>query len=497
MGVAGICVALLALTQGAASLASVGSRLHSTHRTQALKTYTTKGTLPLKTSLLDPYSFTGSQQATAFEMAHAAGVSYVRLVVPWSEVAPSARPSDFVPTDPKSPYYNWAWLDRTVEAMVANRLTPMLDITSAPSWALARQGNGRTAGAPSASQLAAFAKALALRYDGSNGEPPVHVYQVWNEPNLSLDLSPIKAASVYRGMVNAFAAAVHGVSHSNLVVAGALDPFENLANTFVSQAPLAFMRSFLCLSMGNPKAKSPAKRKPRATCKTKVHFDAWSHHPYTFGGPFGHAKRKDDVSLGDLPKMRDMLRTAAKLHRVVSSRPVQFWVTEIGWDTNPPRRHGVPLDLEARWTSESLYQMWHSGVSLVTWFLLQDQASPSAYQSGLFFHSKTLKQAKPKPMRTAYRFPFVAYLGQGTVQVWGRDATSKKTLVTVQERHGTHGRWRTVARIRANRSGIFLATLRLHAATTDWFRATAAGSGKSLAFSLAVPKNQRYGPWGN
>jgi hypothetical protein len=48
-----------------------------------------------------------------------------------------------------------------------------------------------------------------------------------------------------------------------------------------------------------------------------------------------------------------------------------------------------------------------------------------------------------------------------------------------------------------NRYGIFVATLKLNAATTDWLRATAPGSGNSLAFSLTVPKNQRYGPWGN
>jgi hypothetical protein len=479
---AGICGCLLALAQGPASFASAG------YKTQAVRTYATGGTLPLRTSLLDPFTFTGAQQETAFEMTRAAGASYIRLVVPWSEVAPATRPSDFVPSDPASPYYSWTWLDTTVTEIEANGLTPILDITSAPSWALAWRGAGQTAGAPKASELGAFATAVALRYDGFHGEPPVRVFQVWNEPNLSLDLSPVNAAATYRGMVNAVATAVHGVDAANLVVAGGLDPFENIAKTFISQAPLAFMRSFLCLSGG---------KHPHATCKTKVQLDAWSHHPYTFGGPFGKATRTDDVSLGDLPKMRALLRTAVRLHRIASAHSVQFWVTEFGWDTNPPRKHGVPLGLEARWTAESLYQMWHSGVSLATWFLLQDQPSPSPYQSGLFFHSKLVGLARAKPMRTAFRFPFVAYLGKGTVRIWGRDATSDKTLVTIQRRHGAQGVWRAVARVRTNRWGIFLATLRLKAATTDWLRATAPGSGNSLAFSLTVPKNQRFGPWGN
>ena len=470
-----MCAGLLVLAPGLASAS-------------ALRTYTTPGTLPLRTSLLDPFTFTGTAQATAFKMAHAAGASYARLVVPWAQIAPTTHPQDFVASDPDSPYYSWSWLDGSVKAMVANGLTPILDINEAPGWGFARKGTGQIAGAPNAAALGDFAAAVASRYDGHHGQPAVHVFQVWNEPNLSLDLSPFNAAATYRGMVNAVATAVHGVSPANTVVAGALDPFENLAKTFVSQAPLAFMRSFLCISKG---------AHPHATCKTKIHLDAWSHHPYTFGGPFGKAKRKDDVSLGDLPKMRALLRTAAKLHRIVSAHPVQFWVTEFGWDTNPPRKHAVPLGLEARWTSEALYQMWHSGVSLATWFLLQDQPGRSPYQSGLFFHSKSLGAARAKPMRTAFRFPFVAYLGKGTVQIWGRDATSKKTTVTVQRRHGTHGAWRAVARVRANRYGIFLATLKLPAATGDWLRATAPGSGKSLAFSLTVPKNVRYGPWGN
>ena len=88
--------------------------------------------------------------------------------------------------------------------------------------------------------------------------------------------------------------------------------------------------------------------------------------------------------------------------------------------------------------------MWLSGVSLVTWFLLQDYPSPSPYQSGLYFHSSSLAAAEPKPVLTAFRFPFVAYLGKKTVSVWGRDATSDKQLVTVQLRHGTKGPWRTV-----------------------------------------------------
>src|SRR5262249_56631472 len=127
----------------------------------------------------------------------------------------------------------------------------------------------------------------------------------------------------------------------------------------------------------------------------------------------------DDVELGAVPKMRALLKAAVKHKPLVSATPVQFWVTEFGWDTNPPRKHAASLSLAARWTAESLHQMWLSGVSLVTWFLLEDFPSPSQYQSGLYYHAESLENAQAKPSLTAFRFPFVAYLQKKKkVSVW-------------------------------------------------------------------------------
>jgi hypothetical protein len=488
--VAASAIVCLAAVTASAGFANGQSSRH------AARTYSTGATLPLRTSLDDPFTFTGPERAMGFQKARAAGASYVRMIASWNAIAPDTPPAGFDAADPTSPAYSWGWLDSTVEAAKAAGVTPILDIARAPEWALATS-HGKSVFTPKISSLGQFAKAIALHYDGKHGEPAVHVFQVWNEPNLSQDLSPVNAAT-YRSMVNAVATSVHAVSRSNLVVAGGLDPFGNKGKTWHAVSPLAYMRSLLCVSMGNPKAKKAALRRPHATCKTKVLFDVWSHHPYSFNGPFGHATRKDDVSLGDLPKMRSLLRTALKLHRISSTRGVQFWVTEFSWDTKPPRRHAAPVGLASRWTSEALYQMWRSGVSLATWFGLEDKGGKSPYQSGLFFHAKSLANARAKPIRTAFRFPFVAYLGRGTVSVWGRDATSNKQVVTIQRRTGTGGRWRTVARIRSNGSGIFQAKLRLAATTKDWLRASAGGSGVSLSFSLARPSAKlRYGPWGN
>jgi hypothetical protein len=423
-------------------------------------------------------------------MTRASGASYVRLSVSWSSIAPSTRPDGFVATDPTSQGYNWSGYDTIIKQVEDAGLTPMLDIEGTPKWAYANKPSAPNAGTPKVADLGDFAKALAKHYDGTGTAPAVHVFQVWNEPNVSLYLNPVNA-SVYRSMVNAFANSVHAVNSKNLVIAGALDPFghkKSKKQKWYSTAPLAFMRSLLCVSKG---------ARPHSTCKTSIHFDVWSHHPYTFGGAFGQAANPDDVELGDLPKMRTLLQAAVRLHHVQSTNGVRFWVTEFGWDTNPPRHHAAPMGLAARWTAESLYQAWRSGVSLLTWFGLQDRGGSSPYQSGLFRHSTSLARAQVKPVRTAFRFPFVAYLGSGKVTIWGRDATSNKQTATIQLRVGTHGHWRTVARIRANTYGIFKASLALRANQKDWLRASAPGSGTSLAFSLTVPHDPHIGPWGN
>ena len=456
-----------------------------------VRTYSTAGTAPLETAIFDPALFGGSQSATAFARTRSAGATYARLNVNWRNIAPTTRPDGFVPSDPTSPGYSWTNLDSVIQGAEAAGLTPILNISSTPRWAYATKPKGVNAGTPRASSLGDFATALATHYDGSvAGMPVANIFEVWNEPNLSLYLSPV-SGSAYRGLVNAVADSVHAVDPTNLVVAGDLDPFghpKSKKQKWSSVSPLAFMRSMLCLSKGSH---------PHATCNHQAHFDVWSHHPYTFGGPFGRATHPDDVELGDLPRMRALLNAGVRLHRVVSTHAVKFWATEFGWDSSPPRRHAAPMALATRWTAESLYQMFRSGVSLVAWFDLQDRSSPSPYQSGLYFHSSVLENAKAKPMLTAFRFPFVAYRHKSTVSVWGRDATSTKVRVAIQRRHGKSGPWRTVGYVVANSNGIFKASVKLKTTKKDSLRAVAPGSGKSLAFSLTVPRAPHVGPWGN
>jgi len=439
---------------------------------------------PLRTGFHDPDTFRSPSSERAFTRARSAGASVVRIALHWYTVA-SERPADA--DNPNDPAYVWDAIDRQVTNAVQARLEPILGVSSAPPWARGA-AVGLRGSWPSPTRYAEFARAAARRYsgsftpaDGNNPLPRVKYWQAWNEPNASRFLNPQRvngrpvSPAHYRKMLNAFADAVHGVARSNRVVAGTTGPFGHDSPDIQVVAPLVFMSDLLCVSMQPPH---------RKTCSQHTRFDIWAHNPYSNGGPNRHAYSPADVSIGDLPEMRSLLVAAKRRGTVTSSGTPEFWVNEISWETKPPDPRGVPAALQARWVSEALYRMWTAGVSSVVWWRLQDDPlRTSPYQSGVFTAA-----GKAKLSLTAFRFPFVAFRGDGGVTVWGRTPWGDRANVIVQRRAG--GRWVSVARLRTDRYGIFSKRLppAAVATATTALRAQLAGQRQySLPFSLTIP----------
>ena len=440
----------------------------------------------LATAVTDPVRFAGPGAAAAFADVRAAGATVVRLQLNWSQTAPDAPENG---ADPNDPAYDWSSFDSTLDAAISAGLTPIADIVAAPAWALAVPASSAGPGIPSADALGLFASAAAQRYDGgASGRPRIYLWQVWNEPNLDTNLSPqlVNGAPLapahYRAMVNAVAVSVKAVSPDNLVIAGGLAPFRDITPDTLGQnqdwGPLSFMRDLLCLSVN---------LKP--TCHTPIRFDIWSTHPYTSGGPTHHAARPNDVSLGDLAKMSKVLAAAQAVQQISSSGPVRFWVTEFSWDSKPPDPQGVPTSLLERWVPEALYRMWVAGISLVTWFSVDDDPpSQSYFQSGLYYQN-----GKPKPYREGFRFPFVAFPRDKGAYVWGRTPWGRPGRVAVEQRVGS--RWRPLGTVETNANGIFQRTF--HAVSGTLLRARLVGVGeRSLPFSLKAVPDQFFNPFG-
>lgn len=407
----------------------------------------------------------------------AAGAVAVRITAPWRWIAPggSQKPSNFHATDPADPLYRWGALDDVIRAAIANELQPIVVLLDAPEWGEGAAGGPPGTRQPDPGELAQFATAAARRYSGAfEGLPRVRYWQIWNEPNLLLFLSPqvaggrLVSPEIYRAMVNAVTPAIHAVHRDNVAIAGGTAPFGRHGWS-LQTPPLEFARELLCMR---------GRVHPTAKCSARTRFDVWAHHPYTAGNPSHHAPGLDNISIPDLPQVQRLLGASWAAHHIVAARRPPLWVTEFSWDTKPPDPKAVPERLQARWVSEGLYRMWSVGVSVVTWFQLQDDPmSESSFQSGLYFVS-----GRAKPALRAFRFPFVALPASSGVSIWGRTWTSKRASVVVQQTLG--GRWKRVARLTANRYGIFRA--RLHLPSRGRLRALAAGD-TSLPFAVKAP----------
>jgi hypothetical protein len=453
----------------------------------------------IQTAFVDPDAFAGVDGDRAAARMRGAGATSVRLLLSWNSVAPPSRPLD--PSDPTQ--YNWSGFEAQVDRAVANGLTPIVYVVSAPAWA---EGAARPASAapgtwkPNPDEVGDFGKAAAAHFQGR-----VRHWELWNEPNLSNFLNPQYEGGVaysprhYRLMLNAFAAGVHSVDANNIVIAGSTAPYGGGDRV----RPLRFMRYVLCLS-----------KTLTANCSATAQFDAWSTHTYTHGGPTRHAVNADDVAIADLPDMRRVLLAGVRRGHVVTSSGIprtsaSLMVTEFSWDTRPPDTKGVPLSLHARWTSEALYRMWRARVTLATWYLLRDRPFPAElWQSGFYFcgaarlsdeascglsTASLAGDARKSGSHRAFRFPFVAFDRNGRVSVWGRMPPGTAGPVAIQRKTAT--RWRTVRRASLQSGGVFTKRWR-SSWTSGYLRARLPSGEASLRFSLRQPPYPRYFAFG-
>lgn len=448
--------------------------------------------------LVTGVTFVGDTEPLAYQRVAGVGAEMVRVLVRWSEVAPTALPSSWRPEDPADPNYRWTAVDTEVVRAVEAGLTPVITIHGAPDWAQRCSGGPRGSTCdPDPSDLAAFATAAARRYSGQfPGLPRVHYWQGLNEPNLSIYFWPQfkhgKPASprLYRTLINSFYFAVKSVARSNVVLAAGLGP---IAVPHLTIGPLRFTRELLCMK---------GRRNPRpvaGTCEGGVHFDVFDIHPYTTGGPF-HAGPADDVELGSLARLQELLQAADKAGRIKGAhRHTPLWITEFSWDSKPPDPGGLPMRILTRWTAEALYRSWLAGVSHFFWLSLRDNPPlanvpfEDSIEAGLYFRGSSLDQDRPKKAMFAFRFPFVAYSTRNGFFFWGRTPSSEAGRVAIQVH--LDGGWRNVFAAGADGNGIFTGRVDGRYPIDGSVRARHEGEA-SVPFSLRRVKGFHQAPFG-
>jgi hypothetical protein len=448
---------------------------------------TAQAARPLRMGFSDDILTTAPADAAPWQgRARAIGVDTARVSSGWGGLAP-ARPAN--PTDPADPAYRWGSLDAGVRSLVASGITPIIGLTGAPAWA---EGAKRPASAtpgtwrPDGKAYAAFAQALARRYDGSFRDPlapgatlpKVSAFQAWNEPNLDKYLTPqwtkrgrrFRSASpaIYRALLDGFYRGIKAGQPGATVVSAGTAPFGDPVPGGRRIMPARFTRDLLCVTRKLRKVRD---------C-TGPRFDVLAHHPYSVRGPLAPALNADDVSVPDLGRLTRPLRRAEKLGTALPrGRRHRVWVTEISWDSNPPDPDGVPAARQALWLQQAMQVLWKQGVDTINWFQIRDQAPvPSfseTYQSGVF-----LRDGRPKPSATAFAFPFVVTSRTArTAKVWLR-APARGTI-RLEKRVG--GRWKPAGSVTASRHAVVQRSVTRSGATALRARQ---GQLTSLAFRL-------------
>jgi hypothetical protein len=322
--------------------------------------------------------------ATTFAALKKLHVQVVRITLDWRNVA-RRRPAS--PGDPLDPAYDWAAYDTAVQTASHFGIQPLLTIWGTPAWA----NGGKPANyAPTSMQsLYSFAFAAASRYSGSfirtNGAPlaAVKLWLAWNEPNNPVELSPqftrshgrwvMASPAVYAKICTAVYEAVHAAQDGAKVACGATAPRGDNApeSTRPSISPLAFLRAVKAAGLRD--------------------FDAWVHHPY-YGGPLETPSTRPSAWEGAV-ELGNIGALITELTRLYGPRRV--WITEYGFQTNPPDRlFGVSWAKQALYLREA-YEIAKANprIDLFTWFPLRDDPRISTgWQSGLL-----TADGQPKP----------------------------------------------------------------------------------------------------
>jgi hypothetical protein len=416
------------------------------------------------------------------------GAKIVRLAVTWSSIAPTSLSSGFDPSSATSPDYNWTSTDQAVLQLSREGFTTLIEIQVAPAWAEGANVPKQVKGGswePNAKDFGEFATAIATRYDGHTPNPTdpgqdlpkVSDWQAWNEPNLTGNLTPQweyegsqaipESPGIYRKLENAFYKSVTAVAPSNFVIAAGTAPYGDPPGGG-RMAPITFDRYLLCLNGEDRRSKG---------CPGPTYLDAIDDHPYVSHlcchGPTWHAASPYDTAPADVYKIDDLLKAAEAAKTVAPAGPKQFWVTEIGWNTDPPdpiSDRGSPAATVGRWATQLLYGLWSQGVSTVMWYqLVDDPEAPGgwaqSFTEGLYYLNGTAK-----PAARAFAFPFMTNRKtKTTVEAWGR-APEAGTL-SIQEKHGR--RWVSILKLEVKADQVFEAPIAL--AGSRSFRAEVRG----------------------
>ena len=339
------------------------------------------------------------------DMLQGLGVTTVRFSIRWDQVAPTKPARGLAANDPA---YEWGGVGRG-PARSARAWDPAgrdavrdADVGERRPQAERRPHEPRRRSPTSRTR-----RRSAIRSSGR--------WTVWNEPNQRpVAGDAVAARSTSTRLLNPAYAAIHRANPRALVAGGVTAPRGNTGGV----GPLAWVRGMKA---------------------AHAKLDAYAHNPYptrpSIESPSTRRVRDVRRDLDGEPRPRCSPRCASDFGRK------QIWLTEYGYQTNPPDRWlGVRPASRRRRTSarRRCARTRLPDVTMLIQFLVRDEPNVARFQSGLF---NVRGVAKP-----AYvRFPAPARAGDAArvarASLWGQVRPGKGARsYRLQVR--AHGSWR-------------------------------------------------------
>lgn len=331
------------------------------------------------------------------------GFDVVRVTLQWSTIEPAIG------------QFRWDRADTLLQALSRHGLAPVVTLWGTPGWA--NGGMGPNVAPTTGSDFEDFARQAATRY------PFVRHWVIWNEPNKPIWLRPVSPETYVSRILDPAYRGIKSADRADQVAGGVTAPYGGKSGmsalTFIRRMALAGAR-----------------------------LDAYAHNPYPLSPketPTTDGCACSALTMGNLDRLIAVVGQAFPRARI--------WLTEYGYQTNPPDPFGVSYAKQARFVGEAAYRAYTAPrVDMLIHYLYRDEPDEGRWQSGL-----VTVAGRAKPALAAAMLP-LAELGRRARQtrIWGQVRPgSGRRLFLIQRSQGG-GRWTTVGDARrTNPRGFF------------------------------------------
>jgi hypothetical protein len=297
----------------------------------------------------DLYNRSQADVDRTLDTLQAMGVQNVRIVIPWAGVQPL-----------NLPFYNWANVDRMVNAAAERNMGVLAVLNSTPVWASDRYLSGH----PDPNDFAKFAGLVANRYRGE-----IAAYEVWNEPNALTFWNPVDPVA-YTHLLQAGYTAIKDEDPDALVVGGVVASLFSAGDVTIN--PQDFVAQMYAAG-------------------ARGSFDAISFHPYHFTLEFSESGTHPAGALNQLEQIRQVMVDNG-------DGDLKVWATEYGLPTSQISTGDVITEEHQAAFIEDFLRTWQTvdGTGPVFIYSTRDTLSgdPDIQKNfGFFYTDWTPKQA--------------------------------------------------------------------------------------------------------